>query len=119
MPQVLAIDQGTTSTRSIVFDAGLVPVASAQEEFAQHFPASGWVEHDPDDLWQTSLRTARTAMARAGGTRGGHRHHQPARDHAGLGPRHRQGRSIRRSSGRIAAPPISAPGFAPTASSRR
>ncbi len=66
MSHILAIDQGTTSTRSIVFDAALRPVATAQEEFAQHFPASGWVEHDPEDLWASSVATARAAMERAG-----------------------------------------------------
>ncbi|MFN3606449.1 MAG: FGGY family carbohydrate kinase, partial [Cypionkella sp.] len=50
-PYILAIDQGTTSSRGIVFDAGLRAVASAQQEFTQHFPASGWVEHDPEDLF--------------------------------------------------------------------
>jgi glycerol kinase len=58
MTHILAIDQGTTSTRAIMFDAdggGLRPVATAQREFAQHFPVSGWVEHDPEDLWQTVL----------------------------------------------------------------
>jgi len=44
---VLAIDQGTTSTRAILFSAGLTIVAAAQQEFAQHYPAPGWVEHDP------------------------------------------------------------------------
>ncbi|OWY02886.1 hypothetical protein B6V75_13575, partial [Thioclava sp. F1Mire-8] len=43
---ILAIDQGTTSSRAIVFDGALRPVASAQQEFTQHFPRSGWVEHD-------------------------------------------------------------------------
>ena len=66
MTYLLAIDQGTTSTRSIIFDAGLRPVATAQQEFAQHYPAPGWVEHDPDDLWRTALETARAAMAKAG-----------------------------------------------------
>jgi glycerol kinase len=63
---ILALDQGTTSTRAIVFDAALAPMAAAQEEFAQHFPASGWVEHDPEDLWRTSVATLRAALARAG-----------------------------------------------------
>ena len=62
---ILAIDQGTTSTRSILFDAGQQVVASAQEEFPQHYPVSGWVEHDPEDLWRTCLATAREAMRRA------------------------------------------------------
>ncbi|RME15996.1 MAG: glycerol kinase, partial [Alphaproteobacteria bacterium] len=63
MSHVLAIDQGTTSSRAIVFDAALTPVASAQREFAQHFPRSGWVEHDPEDIWQTTLDTCREALA--------------------------------------------------------
>ena len=63
---ILAIDQGTTSSRAIVFDDTFSIRALAQEEFAQHFPASGWVEHDADDLWQTTLWTAREAMAKAG-----------------------------------------------------
>ena len=50
MRHVLAIDQGTTSSRAILFDGRLRLVASAQEEFPQHFPQSGWVEHDPADL---------------------------------------------------------------------
>ncbi len=66
MTHVLAIDQGTTSTRAIVFDASMTPVASAQEEFTQHFPQSGWVEHAPGDLWDTTLRTCRAAIRRAG-----------------------------------------------------
>ncbi|KIN61981.1 Glycerol kinase [Sulfitobacter noctilucicola] len=65
MTHVLAIDQGTTSSRTIVFDAGLHPIASAQEEFPQHFPQSGWVEHDPADLWDTTLRTCRGALEKA------------------------------------------------------
>ena len=63
---LLAIDQGTTSTRAIVFDAALTPIASAQQEFAQIYPAPGLVEHDPEDLWSTTLATVRAAMARAG-----------------------------------------------------
>ena len=63
---ILAIDQGTTSTRSIVFGADLAPVASAQEEFTQHFPAPGWVEHDAEDLWRTALSTAKMAIDKAG-----------------------------------------------------
>ena len=70
MTYVLAIDQGTTSSRAILFDAGLAPVATAQQEFTQHFPASGWVEHDPDEIWTTTAETCRQAMARAGGGAG-------------------------------------------------
>jgi glycerol kinase len=66
MMHILAIDQGTTSSRAIVFDGRLQVVSVAQEEFAQHFPASGWVEHDPMDLWSTVAGTARAAIERAG-----------------------------------------------------
>jgi glycerol kinase len=65
MGYILAIDQGTTSTRAIVFDGQMRAIASAQQEFAQHFPQSGWVEHDPNDLWQTTLDTCRSAIAQA------------------------------------------------------
>ena len=63
---LLAIDQGTTSTRAIVFDAKLTPVASAQQEFAQLYPAPGWVEHDPEAIWSATVDTARAAMDQAG-----------------------------------------------------
>ncbi|KFI28326.1 glycerol kinase [Haematobacter massiliensis] len=68
MHYILAIDQGTTSTRAILFDRSLRPVASGQEEFPQHYPQPGWVEHDPADLWATVAGTAREAMERAGAT---------------------------------------------------
>lgn len=61
---VMAIDQGTTSSRAILFDADLKIAAVGQKEFPQHFPASGWVEHDPEDLWTTTLETCRQAMAK-------------------------------------------------------
>jgi glycerol kinase len=63
---VLAIDQGTTSTRSIVFDAKARDVAVARREFAQHYPGQGWVEHDPEDIWRDTLATAREALETAG-----------------------------------------------------
>jgi glycerol kinase len=62
---ILAMDQGTTSSRAIVFNDAFEIVGLAQEEFQQHFPASGWVEHDPDDIWTSSLRTARAALEKA------------------------------------------------------
>jgi glycerol kinase len=65
MTSILAIDQGTTSSRALLFDGGLRPTALAQEEFPQIFPASGWVEHDPEAIWATTLSTARTAMEAA------------------------------------------------------
>lgn len=63
---VLAIDQGTTSTRAIVFDRDARPVATAQTEFAQHYPEGGWVEHDPEDIWRDTLQVARDAIAQSG-----------------------------------------------------
>jgi len=63
---VLAIDQGTTSTRAILFRADTSVVAVAQQEFPQHFPADGEVEHEPEDLWTTTVATCRHAMRKAG-----------------------------------------------------
>ena len=65
-PYLVAIDQGTTSSRAIVFNADLSVAALAQEEFPQHYPASGWVEHDPEDLWRTTVSTLRAAVTKAG-----------------------------------------------------
>jgi glycerol kinase len=62
---LIAIDQGTTSTRAIVFDAALAPVASAQQELRQIYPAPGLVEHDPEEIWSATLATVRAAMARS------------------------------------------------------
>jgi len=66
MTHILAIDQGTTSTRAIVFDAGLSPLATAQQEFAQHYPRSGWVEHDPAEILRTVQDTCKQATTDAG-----------------------------------------------------
>ncbi|QCI64955.1 glycerol kinase GlpK [Phreatobacter stygius] len=65
-PVVIAIDQGTTSSRAIVFGPDLSIRAVAQQEFTQHYPASGWVEHDLEEIWASVVETTRTAMARAG-----------------------------------------------------
>ncbi|MBK8856998.1 MAG: glycerol kinase GlpK [Opitutaceae bacterium] len=66
MPRhVLALDQGTTSSRAIVFDRRGRPRATARQEFSQHYPQPGWVEHDPADLWETSRLTALAALAQA------------------------------------------------------
>jgi len=62
---LLAIDQGTSTTRSIVFDLNASIVSVAQEEFPQIYPAEGWVEHDPEAIWSTTLSTARQAFAEA------------------------------------------------------
>ncbi len=66
MSFILALDQGTSSSRSIVFDAQGRVVAMAQREFRQIFPQPGWVEHDPDEIWLSQLATAREALANAG-----------------------------------------------------
>ncbi|WP_136442576.1 glycerol kinase GlpK [Pacificoceanicola onchidii] len=66
MTHILAIDQGTTSSRAILFDTDLKILATAQEEFEQHYPASGWVEHDCSDLWTTTAATCRAVMEKAG-----------------------------------------------------
>jgi glycerol kinase len=66
---ILALDQGTTSSRAIVFDRRGRAVATAQQEFPQHFPLPGRVEHDPRDLWQTTRRVALAAVAEANLTR--------------------------------------------------
>jgi len=63
---ILALDQGTTSSRAIVFDQAGAIRAVAQQEFRQIYPQAGWVEHDPREIWQTQLATARDALAKAG-----------------------------------------------------
>lgn len=62
MSFILAIDQGTTSSRAILFDGDLQPVSEGQQEFRQIFPKAGWVEHDPDEIWDTTLATCKLAM---------------------------------------------------------
>jgi glycerol kinase len=76
MPHLIAIDQGTTSTRAMVFSAALRPVATAQQELRQIFPRPGWVEHDPEEIWAATVATVREAMAEAG---------VAAKDIAGIG----------------------------------
>lgn len=65
---IIALDQGTTSSRTIIFDQNYQIVEQAQQEFTQHFPEDGWVEHDAMDIWNTTLATAKQAMASAGVT---------------------------------------------------
>ncbi|MFC3645178.1 glycerol kinase GlpK [Aquibium oceanicum] len=62
---ILAIDQGTTSSRAIVFDGDMKVVAVGQKEFTQHYPASGWVEHDPEEIWSSVVTTVRQALRKA------------------------------------------------------
>src|SRR5256885_17024323 len=76
MKHILALDQGTTSSRAIVFDHSGSVVAQAQKEFRQIFPKPGWVEHDAAEIWATQLHTAREALGKAGLT---------AADIAGIG----------------------------------
>ena len=66
MRHVLALDQGTTSSRAIIFDETGRPVASASREFKQHFPQPGWVEHDPDEIWRSQRDVAREALRSSG-----------------------------------------------------
>ena len=63
---ILSLDQGTTSSRAIVFDTNGLPVATAQKEFTQIFPKPGWVEHNPEEIWSTQAGVAMEAMTRAG-----------------------------------------------------
>jgi glycerol kinase len=65
MSFVLAIDQGTTSSRAILFRSDISIAATAQQEFPQHFPASGWVEHEPEDIWTSTIATCREALKKA------------------------------------------------------
>jgi len=66
MPSILALDQGTTSSRAIVFHQDGAILGQAQHEFPQHFPSPGWVEHDPKDLFDTTLQAGREAIEQAG-----------------------------------------------------
>ena len=102
---LLALDQGTSSSRAIVFDTGGAIVAMAQREFRQIFPKPGWVEHDPQEIWDVAAR------GRARGDREVRRgrecdrrdrHHQPARNDDRLEPRHRRADRQRH---RLAGPP--------------
>jgi glycerol kinase len=63
---ILALDQGTTSSRAIVFDHNGKPAATAQKEFTQHYPKPGWVEHNADEIWSSQLGVANEAIAAAG-----------------------------------------------------
>ena len=63
---ILAIDQGTTSTRAILFDSGARPVASVQRELTQHYPRPGWVEHDPEEIWTSTVEVCRATVANSG-----------------------------------------------------
>ncbi len=61
---IISIDQGTTSTRAILFNLSGIPVYSAQKEFTQYFPKSGWVEHDPEEIWRTTKKTLNDVISK-------------------------------------------------------
>ena len=63
---ILAIDQGTTSSRALIFDSTGNQVSVGQQEFTQHFPENGWVEHEPEEIWKTTLDSCHTALKQAG-----------------------------------------------------
>ena len=65
MTFVLAIDQGTTSTRAILFDQNMQPAFTSQQELAQHYPRSGWVEHDAEEIWGSVMATVLDVMNKA------------------------------------------------------
>src|SRR5450759_4852790 len=87
---ILALDQGTTSSRAILFDQDAIPIASAQRELTQYFPQSGWVEHDALEIWdcQAALITEVLAKACVSLTDVGHRHCQSTRDDRAVGSQH-------------------------------
>ena len=64
---ILVLDEGTTSTRAMLFASDGVLVASAQEPLTQHYPQAGWVEHDPREIWDKTLACAQAMMPKAGG----------------------------------------------------
>src|SRR6201993_4433686 len=66
MFHILAIDQGTTSSRAITFRDDISIASVAQQEFPQHFPAAGWVEHEPEDIWTSTVTVCREALEKAG-----------------------------------------------------
>src|SRR5215467_376081 len=96
---ILAIDQGTTSTRAMVFDAVGSSRGQAQQELAQSFPRPGWVEHDPEEIWRAAVETSRGALAAA---------KLGASDIAGIGITNQRETTIlwERSTGRPIAPAI-------------
>ena len=94
---ILALDQGTTSSRAIVFDKQGGIVGRGQYPFTQHYPLAGWVEHDPMEIWRTQAQAAADAIAGLPAGR-----HQPPGDHHHLGQDHRRA-DIQRH--RVAVPP--------------
>ncbi|MCB1299659.1 MAG: glycerol kinase, partial [Microthrixaceae bacterium] len=70
MTYILAIDQGTTSSRAILFGAAMEVLGIAQREFAQIYPDAGWVEHDPEEIWTSTLQVCREVLERCGVSEG-------------------------------------------------
>ena len=102
---ILAIDQGTTGSTCLVFDAEAELIGRAYREFAQHFPQPGWVEHDAGEIWDVTRAVAIEALDDAGvapGEPGRDRHHQPARDRLRVGPGDRRAAAP---GARLAGPP--------------
>jgi len=67
---IISIDAGTTSNRSILFDLKGRPIFSSQKEFTQYFPKNGWVEHDPEEIWKTTIKTLKEVLKKAKKLRG-------------------------------------------------
>ena len=67
---IISIDAGTTSNRSILFDIKGNPVFSSQKEFTQYFPKNGWVEHDPEEIWKTTVKTLKEVIHKANRLKG-------------------------------------------------
>ena len=67
---IISIDAGTTSNRSILFDLKGKPIFSSQKEFTQYFPKNGWVEHDPEEIWRTTIKTLKDVIKKARSLRG-------------------------------------------------
>ena len=62
---IISIDQGTTSSRAILFDLKGKPIFVSQKEFTQYFPNDGWVEHDPEEIWRTTIKTLKDVIQKA------------------------------------------------------
>ena len=107
---IIAIDQGTTSSRAILFDEDGSILAQKSAEFPQHFPADGWVEHDPEDIWRTTIdvTTAMVVEARGRGSLPLAIGITNQRETAIIWTAPPASRSTTPLSGRTAAPPISA-----------
>ena len=117
-----AIDQGTTSTRCMIFDHGGQVVSVDQKEHEQIFPKPGWVEHDANEIWERTQEVIDEALEHGRRERGRHRrrrHHQPARDRRWSGTARPASRSTTRSSGRTRAPTALSTSLARTAGRTR